>query len=278
MEKYILPADEISPADELTAIPYEPVSEDELQASKDELQASKDELQASEEYDEEHDLGASPVTSADWREDAEDEAEADVEEEVETFTEGEAGADAADADEAEAEAEAEADAEADAEYEVETNAEDVVDTDAGDEIDAVAEDEAETDTEDEFEMDSEDDAETDEEDEAEADGEDKIETDAEAGIGADLADGTILDRLIDRAFGYKKAGKYEEAITCYMAALDHKPENNLVFLIILDICTLYKELGKEELAMLILESYAEEYSDAMDETIRYEIERNLLNI
>jgi hypothetical protein len=63
-----------------------------------------------------------------------------------------------------------------------------------------------------------------------------------------------------------------------MTALDHKPENNLVFLIILDICTLYKEMGKEDLAMLILESYAEEYSDVMDEAIRYEIERNLLNI
>jgi len=102
--------------------------------------------------------------------------------------------------------------------------------------------------------------------------------DAQDEIEIDKEDGISLDKLIDQAFSLKRAGKYEEAITSYMSALELQPGNDVVFLIILEICTLYKELGKRDLAMLILESYAEEYSDVMDETIRYEIEKNLLSI
>jgi len=52
----------------------------------------------------------------------------------------------------------------------------------------------------------------------------------------------------------------------------------MIFLIVLDVCTLYKDLGKADLAKLILESYAEKYSDVMDESIRHEIEKNLSNV
>ncbi len=84
-----------------------------------------------------------------------------------------------------------------------------------------------------------------------------------------------IDDCIDKAFQLKTAGDLEGAILYYMYALDKKPENELVFWVILDICVLYKSLGQSELALDILRSYQSGYGEIMDNSIRKEIENNL---
>ncbi len=88
-------------------------------------------------------------------------------------------------------------------------------------------------------------------------------------------DEASVDSYIDEAFRFKQEGDYESAILYYMYALDSKPEDSLVFWVILDICVLYKEMGQIELAKQILESYVELYGSVMDTQVRDEIMRNL---
>ena len=85
-----------------------------------------------------------------------------------------------------------------------------------------------------------------------------------------------INDCIDEAFRLKERKDLEGAILYYMYALDKKPEKDLVFWIILDICVLYKSLGQTELAKEILESYVNAYGDAMDVALKAEIERNLV--
>ncbi|MCR4435270.1 MAG: hypothetical protein QHH06_08020 [Clostridiales bacterium] len=85
-----------------------------------------------------------------------------------------------------------------------------------------------------------------------------------------------IEGYIDEAFRLKQEGDFEGAILYYMYALDMKPEDGLAFWIVLDLCVLYKNLGQVELAKDILESYRNVYSNMMDETIKVEIEKNLL--
>ncbi|MDP4093335.1 MAG: hypothetical protein Q8920_08240 [Bacillota bacterium] len=84
-----------------------------------------------------------------------------------------------------------------------------------------------------------------------------------------------IDQYIDMAFSFKEKGDFESAILNYMYALDKKPDDNLVFWVILDICVLYKEMGQTDLAREILESYVDSYGHVMDPAVRVEIERNL---
>lgn len=92
----------------------------------------------------------------------------------------------------------------------------------------------------------------------------------------DLEMDLSISECIDEAFRLKENKDLEGAILYYMYALDRKPDTDLVFWIILDICVLYKALGQAELAREILESYAASYGDVMDESVKAEIERNLL--
>lgn len=88
--------------------------------------------------------------------------------------------------------------------------------------------------------------------------------------------GQSIDEYVNEAFRLKESGDLEGAIIYYMYALDKKPDNDLVFWIILDTCVLYKELGQTQLAKEILESYVAGYGNLMDESIMAEIEKNLL--
>lgn len=103
-----------------------------------------------------------------------------------------------------------------------------------------------------------------------------------AGIvdGPAVADGPAKEMnitdYIDEAFRLKQANDNEGAVLNYMYALDKKPEDDLVFWIVLDLCVLYKEMGQVELAKGILESYVEVYGNIMDDAIKVEIEKNLL--
>lgn len=87
----------------------------------------------------------------------------------------------------------------------------------------------------------------------------------------------MLDEYIDEAFNLKASGDFEGAILNYMYALEQKPEDELVFWLVLDICTLYKQLGKVDLAKNILEGYISEYGSVMSKDVKDEIEKNLLN-
>ena len=65
--------------------------------------------------------------------------------------------------------------------------------------------------------------------------------------------GTItLEECIIEAFRHKEAGDPEGAILNFMYALDKKPQEELTFWIVLDICVMYKSLGQQELALEIL--------------------------
>jgi hypothetical protein len=60
-----------------------------------------------------------------------------------------------------------------------------------------------------------------------------------------------------------------------MYALDKKPQKELTFWIVLDICVMYKILGQQDLALDILDNYYDIYGEEMDNSVRKEIESNL---
>ena len=88
-------------------------------------------------------------------------------------------------------------------------------------------------------------------------------------------DGSKVDRLIDEAFLLKVSGDLEGAIQSYMYALEHDIEDEVVFWLVLDICVLYKQLGKSDLAKDILESYVTNYGSIMNEEVKIQIINNL---
>lgn len=97
------------------------------------------------------------------------------------------------------------------------------------------------------------------------------------GIENNIQDGgsMTIEECIDEAYRLKVAGDAEGAVLYYMYALDKKPQKDLTFWIILDICVLYKSLGQQDLAMDILNGYYDIYGDEMDSSIKEEIIRNL---
>ncbi len=84
-----------------------------------------------------------------------------------------------------------------------------------------------------------------------------------------------IEDCINEAFRLKGEGDFESAILHHMYALDKKPNKELTFWIILDICVMYKSLGQQELSLDILNSYYEAYGDAMDISVKEEIRKNL---
>jgi hypothetical protein len=101
------------------------------------------------------------------------------------------------------------------------------------------------------------------------------ETNADT-INDALVDNTLeevnaVDRLIEEAFLLKASGDLEGAITNYMYALEHDIEDQVVFWLVLDICVLYKQLGKSDLAKDILESYVTDYGSIMNEDVKAQI-------
>ncbi|MCX7748181.1 MAG: hypothetical protein N2645_15045 [Clostridia bacterium] len=104
-----------------------------------------------------------------------------------------------------------------------------------------------------------------------------VEDTAEQNEDVELSDVRVQDAdfYINEAFALKESGKYDEAIISYMYALDQKPDDNLVFWVILDICVLYKQLGQVEFAKEILNSYVTSFGSVMDAAVKQEIEKNL---
>lgn len=81
--------------------------------------------------------------------------------------------------------------------------------------------------------------------------------------------------LVLKAFESKDEGRKEEAIEQYIEALRYDPDNEMIFWIVLDVCTLYKQLGLSELAKNILEGLVNEYESVIQPEIKMEIMNNL---
>lgn len=86
---------------------------------------------------------------------------------------------------------------------------------------------------------------------------------------------TDVQSFIDKAFEYKGKGKNVEAVEQYMKALEHNPDTDMIFWIVLDVCALYKQLGLSALARSILEGIVERYNTVIKPEIKEEIIRNL---
>ncbi len=89
------------------------------------------------------------------------------------------------------------------------------------------------------------------------------------------ADTVSAGSLVSKAFESKGIGKKEEAIEYYMEALVHEPENEMIFWIVLDVCTLYKQLGLNDLAGSILEGIVSQYGSIIQPDMKEEIMKNL---
>ena len=97
------------------------------------------------------------------------------------------------------------------------------------------------------------------------------------GIENNIHDNDIMtiEECIDEAFRLREAGDFEGSILYYMYAIDKKPQKELTFWIILDICVMYRSLGQQDLALDILNGYYDIYGDEMDGSVKEEIVRNL---
>ncbi len=91
-------------------------------------------------------------------------------------------------------------------------------------------------------------------------------------MGKEYSDdkGEDILKIIDKAMTEKDNSNYENAIKSYEAALVLKPEKELCYLIILDLCSLYKKTHQKELVYKLLDSSPCELlnSDKKGEIIR----------
>jgi tetratricopeptide (TPR) repeat protein len=84
-----------------------------------------------------------------------------------------------------------------------------------------------------------------------------------------------IEQCIDKAFLLKESGMIWEAIEYYIEALDKKPDDQLMLWIVVDICSLYKQQGKDDMAKEMMQSFIESFGDEMDAKTKEEILRNI---
>lgn len=61
----------------------------------------------------------------------------------------------------------------------------------------------------------------------------------------------------------------------YINALDMKPDTEVAFWIVLDICVIYKNFGRTELATDILQAYVNEYDNLLSNEVKEQIMQSL---
>lgn len=81
--------------------------------------------------------------------------------------------------------------------------------------------------------------------------------------------------LVMKAFESKDRGRRDTAVEYYLKALEQRPDREMIFWIVLDVCTLYKQLGLMELARNILEGMVDKYGTIIQPEIKEEIIKNL---
>jgi len=57
--------------------------------------------------------------------------------------------------------------------------------------------------------------------------------------------------------------------------LEKKPDDQLILWIVVDICSLYKQLGQNELARETMESYMNTYGTSLDPAMKEELLKNI---
>ncbi len=80
-----------------------------------------------------------------------------------------------------------------------------------------------------------------------------------------------VEACIEKAFDFKAKGQLLEAVECYIKALDKGPEDDLILWIVVDICSLYKQLGQDYMAKEMMMSYIETFGDNLSPQVREEI-------
>lgn len=83
------------------------------------------------------------------------------------------------------------------------------------------------------------------------------------------------DSLVMKAFECKDNGRKDQAVEYYMEALQRDPDRDMIFWIVLDVCTLYKQMGLNDLAQMILEGMVQKYGSIIQPEMKQEIMKNL---
>lgn len=83
-----------------------------------------------------------------------------------------------------------------------------------------------------------------------------------------------VEQYIDLAFDAKKEGRFMEAVEFYIQALEKRPEEQLILWIIIDICSLYRELGQENLAKEMILSYIETAGNSISQEVKDDLKKN----
>ncbi len=88
-------------------------------------------------------------------------------------------------------------------------------------------------------------------------------------------DGSLtIEQCIDKAFESKSKGLLLEAVESYIEALDKRPEDQLILWIVVDICSLYKQMGQDNLAKEMMQSYLETFGHTLSAQGREELTKN----
>lgn len=105
--------------------------------------------------------------------------------------------------------------------------------------------------------------------------EDNHSAEVERTEGIDETDSNgSVESFIDLAFQAKTEGRFMDAIELYIQALEKRPDAQLVLWIVIDICSLYRQMGQEELAKEMMESYIESAGDTLNQQMKEEIMAN----
>lgn len=85
----------------------------------------------------------------------------------------------------------------------------------------------------------------------------------------------LLEACIDKGFDAKLRGEVEEALDFFIKAIRMSPPYEVMTLLVLDISTMYKDLGRYDEAIGILDTYLAISSDKMTDSLRRDITTNI---
>jgi len=83
-----------------------------------------------------------------------------------------------------------------------------------------------------------------------------------------------VEKYVDLAFNAKKEGHLIQAVEFYIQALEKKPEEQLILWIIIDVCSIYKELGQENLAKEMIQSYIDTAGESISQEVKDDLIKN----
>lgn len=84
-----------------------------------------------------------------------------------------------------------------------------------------------------------------------------------------------IEQFIEKAFEMKEKGMFLEAVDYYIKALDKKPEDDLILWIVIDICSLYKQMGQNKLAREMMQSYIDTFGGTLSPQTKEELIKSM---